>query len=102
MAGKRRGSRSGSRNERAQRAPRQRVRIRHRRTSPPMVFESGIAPLLSADEMRLLEARTILGELDRRHPGCFSAATCRTLQHPTPALPIPAAGYEEWRGADFG
>jgi hypothetical protein len=26
------------------------------------------------------EARTILGELERRHPGCFSAGQLRTLQ----------------------
>jgi hypothetical protein len=28
----------------------------------------------------MLEARTLLGELDRRHPGCFSAHQLRTLQ----------------------
>ena len=44
------------------------------------VFESEIAPLLAVDERRLLEARTLLGELDRRHPGCFSAGQLRTLQ----------------------
>jgi hypothetical protein len=37
-------------------------------------------PLLAADEKRVLEARTILGELDRRHPGGFSARHLRTLQ----------------------
>ena len=44
------------------------------------VFDSDIAPLLAADERRLLEARTLLGELDRRHPGCFSVHQLRTLQ----------------------
>jgi hypothetical protein len=44
------------------------------------VFDSDIAPLLAADERRLLEARTLLGELDRRHPGCFSVSQLRTLQ----------------------
>ena len=44
------------------------------------LFESEIAPLLAADEKRVLEARTLLGELDRRHPGCFSAHQLRTLQ----------------------
>ena len=44
------------------------------------LFESEIAPLLADDEKRMLEARTLLGELDRRHPGCFSAHQLRTLQ----------------------
>ena len=44
------------------------------------VFESEVVPLLAADEKRVLEARTILGELDRRHPGEFSARHLRTLQ----------------------
>lgn len=44
------------------------------------LFESEIAPLLAADEKRVLEARTLLGELDRRHPGCFSGRQLRTLQ----------------------
>ena len=44
------------------------------------VFESEVVPLLAADEKRVLEARTILGELDRRHPGGFSARHLRTLQ----------------------
>ncbi|MGO9058572.1 MAG: IS21 family transposase, partial [Candidatus Binataceae bacterium] len=45
-----------------------------------VVFDSDIAPLLAADERRLLEARTLLGEFDRRHPGCFSVSQLRTLQ----------------------
>jgi len=44
------------------------------------VFESDVVPLLAADEKRVLEARTILGELDRRHPGEFSVRHLRTLQ----------------------
>src|SRR6516164_7170709 len=44
------------------------------------LFESEVVPLLAADEKRVLEARTILGELDRRHPGGFSARHLRTLQ----------------------
>ncbi len=44
------------------------------------VFESEIAPLLAADQRRELEARTILVELDRHHPGRFSARQLRTLQ----------------------
>jgi CRP-like cAMP-binding protein len=44
------------------------------------VLESEIAPLLAADETRAMEARTILAELDRHHPGCFSARQLRTLQ----------------------
>jgi len=44
------------------------------------VFESEVVPLMAADEKRVLEARTILGELDRRHPGEFSVRQLRTLQ----------------------
>jgi hypothetical protein len=44
------------------------------------VFGSEVVPLLAADEKRVLEARTILGELNRRHPGGFSARQLRTLQ----------------------
>jgi hypothetical protein len=44
------------------------------------VFESEVVPLLAADEKRVLEARTILGELNRRHPGGFSTCQLRTLQ----------------------
>ena len=43
-------------------------------------FESEIVPLLTFDERRLLEARTLLGELERRHPGGFSTRHLRTLQ----------------------
>ena len=44
------------------------------------VFESEVVPLLAADEKRVLEARTILGELNRRHPGELSVRQLRTLQ----------------------
>src|SRR5262249_55420933 len=44
------------------------------------VFESEIVPLLAMDERRLLEARTLLSELQRRHPGCFSRRHLRTLR----------------------
>jgi hypothetical protein len=44
------------------------------------IFESEVVPLLAADEKRVLEARTILGELDRRHPDGFPAPQLRTLQ----------------------
>jgi hypothetical protein len=44
------------------------------------VFGREVVPLLAADEKRVLEARTILGELNRRHPGGFSARQLRTLQ----------------------
>jgi hypothetical protein len=44
--------------------------VAHAPGSLAAVFDSDIAPLLAADERRLLEGRTLLGELDRRHPGC--------------------------------
>jgi hypothetical protein len=44
------------------------------------VFESEVVALLGADEKRVLEARTILGELSRCHPGEFSVRHLRTLQ----------------------
>jgi hypothetical protein len=44
------------------------------------VFEREVVPLLAADEKRVLEARTILGELNRRHPNGFSTRQLRTLQ----------------------
>lgn len=52
------------------------------------VFESEVVPLLAADEKGVLEARTILGELNRRHPGGFSARQLRTLQR----------RLRQWRG----
>jgi hypothetical protein len=53
---------------------------RTRRDPFAEVFDSEIVPLLAMDERRLLEARTLLGELERRHPGCFSTRHLRTLQ----------------------
>lgn len=53
---------------------------RTRRDPFAEVFESEIVPLLMIDERRLLEARTLLGELERRHPGGFSTRHLRTLQ----------------------
>lgn len=44
------------------------------------VFESEVVPLLAADAKRVLEARTILSELERNHPGAFAAGQVRTLQ----------------------
>src|SRR5262249_40088994 len=44
------------------------------------VWNDVIVPLLEADEERVLEARTILGELERRYPGEFGEAQVRTLQ----------------------
>jgi hypothetical protein len=44
------------------------------------VFEGEVVPLLARDEKRVLEARTILGELNRRHPEGFSVRQLRTLQ----------------------
>jgi hypothetical protein len=44
------------------------------------VWRSELVPLLERDEERVLEARTLLGELEKRRPGCFSASQLRTLQ----------------------
>jgi Mu transposase, C-terminal domain len=53
---------------------------RTRRDPFAEVFEREIVPLLVLDDRRLLEARTLLGELERRHPGGFSTRHLRTLQ----------------------
>jgi hypothetical protein len=53
---------------------------RTRRDPFAEVFESEIVPLLAMDDRRVLEARTLLAELERRHPGCFSTRYLRTLQ----------------------
>src|SRR5712672_377111 len=53
---------------------------RTRRDPFAEVFESEIVPLLAIDDRRVLEARTLLAELERRHPGCFSTRYLRTLQ----------------------
>src|ERR1700674_6056385 len=59
------------------------------------VFESEVAPLLAIDEKRVLEARTILRELDRRHPGAFSASQLRTLQRRIREWRAPPRAAEE-------
>jgi hypothetical protein len=44
------------------------------------VFESEVEPLLAEDSKGVLEATTLLTELNRRHPGQFSEGHLRTLQ----------------------
>lgn len=44
------------------------------------VFESEVAPLLAEDSKAVLEATTLLAELNRRHPEQFSESQLRTLQ----------------------
>jgi hypothetical protein len=44
------------------------------------VFDAEIVPLLEADRRGVLEATTILAELQRRHPGEFIYGQLRTLQ----------------------
>jgi len=44
------------------------------------VWESDVVPLLEADTKGVLEAPTILEELEARHPGRFSGKELRTLQ----------------------
>ena len=44
------------------------------------VFETELVPLLAEDSKAVLEATTLLAELNRRHPGQFSAGHLRTLQ----------------------
>ena len=44
------------------------------------VWESEVVPLLVADEKGVLEATTVLKELQRRHPGQFQPSQVRTLQ----------------------
>ena len=44
------------------------------------VWESEVVPLLEADEKGVLEAKTVLDELRRRHPGKFKPGQLRTLQ----------------------
>src|SRR6516225_6378994 len=44
------------------------------------VFDAEIVPLLEADSRGVLEATTILAELQRRHPGEFLQGQVRTLQ----------------------
>jgi hypothetical protein len=44
------------------------------------VFGSELVPLLAEDSRGVLEATTLLAELNRRHPGQFSEGQLRTLQ----------------------
>jgi len=44
------------------------------------VWEAELVPLLERDERRVLEARTVLAELERRHPGGYGEGQLRTLQ----------------------
>jgi hypothetical protein len=44
------------------------------------IFESELVPLLAEDSKGVLEATTLLAELNRRHPGQFSEGQLRTLQ----------------------
>src|SRR5713226_52395 len=44
------------------------------------VFDGEVVALLAADRNGVLEATTILAELNRRHPGRFGAGQLRTLQ----------------------
>lgn len=63
--------------------PMERKRARDWRTRPDAfeeVWDSELVPLLARDERRVLEARTVLEELERRHPQRFSESHLRTLQ----------------------
>ena len=44
------------------------------------VWDPELVPLLARDEHRVLEARTLLTELEKRHPGGFNEGQVRTLQ----------------------
>lgn len=44
------------------------------------VWESELVPLLDSDEKGVLEGRTLLAQLERKHPGEYSEAQLRTLQ----------------------
>jgi transposase InsO family protein len=44
------------------------------------VWEADLVPLLLKDEERVLEARTLLGQLEKRYAGRFSEGQIRTLQ----------------------
>ena len=57
--------------------------VRTWRTRPDAfvdVWESDVVPLLEADTKGILEAPTILEELQARYPGCYSGKELRTLQ----------------------
>jgi hypothetical protein len=56
---------------------------RHWRTRPDPfvgVWDADVMPLLECDTEGVLEARTLLQELEKKHPGQFSAGQVRTLQ----------------------
>jgi hypothetical protein len=56
---------------------------RHWRTRPDAfaeVWETELVPLLERDTKGILEARTLLAELEGRHPDDFSESQLRTLQ----------------------
>ncbi|MCP3958869.1 MAG: IS21 family transposase [bacterium] len=75
-------TRTGQRWERGE-LPTQRKRERGWRTrADPFVdvWESDVVPLLEADKKRKLQAKTVLKELRRRHPGRFPRSMTRTLQ----------------------
>ena len=58
-------------------------KARHWRTRPDSfvdVWEGDVVPLLKRDKGRVLQASTILEELERQYPGRFSARQVRTLQ----------------------
>jgi hypothetical protein len=44
------------------------------------VWDSEVVAMLTADEKGILEARTVLGELEARHPGSYPPSLLRTLQ----------------------
>jgi len=44
------------------------------------VWEAELVPLLLKDEKRILEARTLMAELEKKHTGQFSEGQIRTLQ----------------------
>ena len=63
--------------------PSQDARPRHWRTRRDpfaAVFTNEVIPLLEADQAGVLEAKTILAELERHHPGQFGTGQLRTLQ----------------------
>ena len=63
--------------------PSGRKAARHWRTRPDPfaeVWEAELVPLLARDEERVLEARTLLAELEKKHAWRFSEGQIRTLQ----------------------
>lgn len=63
--------------------PSETKRPRHWRTRPDLfagVWADELVPLLKADEERVLESRTLLAELEKKHPDQFGESQLRTLQ----------------------